>query len=402
MACASSGLQGFVSIANTSGNSLNSTALQSILVNDAPLSIAFAGTTSITRSGFNMSITEASVSTCRYKGSVYSLVDIQFCSPIHTGYTDQGSIVNQKAELILTYVNTSQQSWAAITHTSYILLCVFIHVVEYAHHDTFIKYLKNPTASTPVSLETLFYNDKTDKSQTSFSYTSCIMAYDTPKDSTPPATVDRGSSNAAHLQSSSMHVIVFPHGVGLTIYAYNDYMQSLVPPASPLLPLLPYHLPGQLRNTTNPTVSSSESTNDGRSLIYTLSSDGLLPTYPAIQVGSSIFSNNLQYYLQPPLTSGSSAASGCKTRPTSQYKCVPITEANNIANNKIVIDPSGSTKDLQTILKELYSEKQNSDSNSSSSINPSNISDTAIQFGAASVLGLIIGGIYILLKEDKE
>jgi len=399
MACPSSGFQGFVSIANTSGNSLNATALQSITVRGAPLSIAFAGTTSITRSGFNMSITEASYSTCRYKGAVYNLVDIQLCSPIHTGYTDQGPIVNQKAELILTFVNNSNQSWDT-NHTSYILLCIFINVVPNAHHDAFIQYLKDPTASTPVSLETLFYNNKDmkDTSQTSFSYTSCITSYATPKNSTPPATVNKESANATHLQSASMHVIVFPHGVGLTQSEYT----SLVPTTTSLQA---YKLPGQLRNTSDPTVSSSEPTNDGKSLIYTLSSDGLLPIYPAIQVSSKIFTDNLQYYLQPPLTSRSSAASGsssCKTRPTSQYKCVPITEATNVLDNKIVIDPSNSTKDLQTILKELYSEKQNSDSNSPSSIDLSHISDTAIQFGVVSALGLIIGGLYILFKGDKE
>lgn len=140
MYCPSDVNTGFIQLVGP----IQQTDLNSITVKSYPLSISFAPRTTIP-SLIGNRIDESTENTCTYKGTRFSLVDVQICQVTNKGYTLPGQTSPPVAELILSFsANTAATD---LTTLSGILLCVPIFDSGNQSHSDYLNQLINP--STP-------------------------------------------------------------------------------------------------------------------------------------------------------------------------------------------------------------------------------------------------------------
>jgi hypothetical protein len=230
---------------------------------------------------YGTTIQESPDNTITYNSVKYQLVSTGFFLPSLTGYTLSKNY--HILDLLLIYMTNQKVTG---TYLPYIVISVPIYLADKSEHNAYIKQFidkNNPAAS----LQTIFFNDKNDKSQVSIGFDTC-------------------------LSGSNLRGFVFPRGILIT---YNELVEF-----------------------------AKIITNNNQTSINKLPGT----TFPEVLVTSQDFNERFKYYLQPiQLTSTSGFSSSCPYYNTNQYKCMPFNRLHDLSGNQVI--PGSNT--LDTILK---------------------------------------------------
>jgi hypothetical protein len=249
----------------------------------------------------------ATQTSCRHSGKTFTLMDIQLCRSVHTGYRLPGMTDEPIAEMILSFkTNTPPLNCREM---SAVLMCFPIYASGPNHHDEYLMYARSPQpTSAPPSIQTLFYKNKDDSSQDSLVYTTCFETI---------------NSNG-FADSKGLYVIVFPHGICNTSFTT---LSSIIKP---------YMVPIPIKGT-DPTVIRYRFDDNGNKESTATSTEGFLYT-TQITSCSDEFINLIQYFTIPPgLPSSSSGAGNAPNnlyRPA-QYKCVPFDQLRDMSGKYV-------------------------------------------------------------------
>jgi hypothetical protein len=307
--CPSGSTSGFITLTG----SISETMLTGIASKKHPIYVAFAPRKTPPSTSGNK-IVESGENTCLYRNKVYTLIDIQICAPLHTGYQVPGMGDIPSAEMILTF---SGSEVAAI------LLCVPIYNTGATDSDRYLNQIIHQTidANSIVTLGDIFIND----TKKSFGYRTCFEI--------------KGSNNVYYKQ---LFVLFFPSGIhlsdanftGLKILVGRDLIAYQVPPAI---------------RSGNITVKSID---------YSIKPYGISVNdrdqAGRIRVGSITTASKqfekFEYFTLPPATvkNKDSKVSNVVHYNTSQYKCVPLNKDTDITANNIVIPGNGVS--LNTVI----------------------------------------------------
>lgn len=279
----------------------------------------------------------------------YGLVDIQICELLHKGYILPGMNGTPTAELILSFSGPNNVI---------ILMCLPLFNTGRSENDAYLNQVidSEPQTTSIITFDSMFAN------QPSLGYTNCYE------------WVDKNNT----VQSSQLHIFVFPKGIHLTNSNYSKLMKIIG-----TLPV--YGLSPAIRNNFA-TVSASTIVNGSKQLSST-STDGKLPI---VQIAScdGEFTTKFMYYVQGPTTNLSnrskkvaSSGSNSGSNSASQYKCVPFSKYVTQHPN----DPA---------LKEVigsYANTVSANSNPNSTLDPKNI------LGMESIIGALIAVLVIAI-----
>ena len=312
---------------------IQQTDLQHITVQRGPLSISFAPrSTAPTLAGNRIIESSQSDNLCRYKGTKYLLADIQLCAPAHQGFHLPGMTDESVAELILSFESPSNG----------VLMCLPVYESTVPEHDSYLTQLleisdpSHPSSVNPPTIQSLFYRDASDMSQTSFTYKTCYE------------TMDRENTPTSH----SLYIIVFPHGIRMTPAAF----QSL---KSVMGGLPDFQVPVPLRGPDD-TLFTYEYDDDGNKRSTGVSHEGKLYRTP-LSSCSDEFKTRIEYCALPPdLTTQSSNKTAKKLYTKKQYKCVPFDQLRDVSGEYVKL----GNKSLDTILQEQQAVQQAADSES--------------------------------------
>jgi hypothetical protein len=371
MFCPSDTTSGLITLSGQ----IQQTDLQSITVQSPPLSISFGPRTTIPSLNGNR-IVESTENTCMYRGSKFTLVDVQICSIAHEGFILPGHATQTPvAELILSFANKSNAS--DLSELSGVLLCVPIYESSPPDHEEYLTQLvdaektfsKNNTAFVP-TLESLFV------SQPSLGYKTCFETVDA--DKTPHA--------------KSLQLFIFPKGVHLLPTTY----QTLI---ARFNGLSAYQLPPVLRGADS-TVKTFDFNESGTKVVKTTSQDGLLYKI-TVSSCTEEFKNRFQYFTMAPRIPGQkkdpSTDKGHPSYTTNQYKCMPFSTFYNITdNNYVSLKDMKNADSLDTVLqKEKDLENENIlPSPTTDSTDSKDMVNTSIGIGiGVVVVGVIVGAV---------
>ena len=354
-------------------NNVSGAGGNGIRVNQSPVTISFAAQTTIpTLSKTQILIDNMSSNTCMYGSNRCTLVDVQLSSVMHTGYRLPENTTDPVAELILSF-SSSNASMSGI------LMCMLVYDSGSTHHDTYLNQLVNPDAGTSqvASLDSLFYDGAQDASQTSLSYKTCF---------------ERVDSTRA-MESGSLTVIVFPHGITMSSSQYQSLVHNMG------TTLFPYRMPASIRSG-DPTVRTYDFDDAGNKRVTSTSPDGNLYV-TSVSTCTEDFRNRFEYYTKPPnrttptnRTAVPTNADGSTCRTTAQYKCVPFNELSDLSGNYVVL---GNNPSLQTVLD---SSKPPSTTSSESSGAISDIEDILIATGVVAILAM--GAAYVVYTLSSD
>ena len=281
----------------------------------------------------------------------YGLIDIQICELLHKGYILPGMTGTPTAELILSFSGPNNVI---------ILMCLPLFNIGRSENDAYLNQVidSEPQTTSIITFDSMFAN------QPSLGYTNCYE------------WVDNNT-----VQSSNLHIFVFPKGIHLTNSNYSKLMKMIG-----TLPV--YGLSPAIRNSFA-TVSASTIVNGSKQLSST-STDGKLPI---VQIAScdNVFKNKFMYYIKGPIKSSSSSttsSSSNKINATKQYKCVPL--------NKYVKQTTND-KALKDVLGE-YDKNAKADATSNSISDPKNILIMEATIAGAVALTAMAGLAYAIYK----
>jgi hypothetical protein len=218
-----------------------------------------------------------------------------------------------------------------------------------------------------VTLETIFYEHRSDTSQTSFAYKTCFE------------TVDRSN----HMHSNSLYIVHFPHGINMAASTYRQLLLHLNGA------LQVYQIPPAIRGG-DATLKAYSFDNNGAKVPTATSQDGI--SYPTqLSSCSDEFKNRFEYFTFPPRlpTSSSSkyASDKCPFYQTKQYKCMPFDQLKDLSGEYVV--PGNTT--LEAMLQEKKSASKNELSgNSGSGTLSTKEMVTMIEIGGGVILASIV------------
>jgi hypothetical protein len=224
------------------------------------------------------------------------------------------------AEMILSFAPSSAPS--NCREMSGILMCFPIYASGPNHHDEYLTYAISPQpTSSPPSIKTLFYKDKSDSSQTSLAYTTCFETI---------------HSNGI-ADSKGLYVIVFPHGICNTSFTS---LSSTIKRYKAPIPI----------KGTDPTVVRYRFDDNGNKKSTATSAEGFLYT-TQISSCSDEFKNYIQYFTIPPGLPSSSKVAGSRSnklyRPD-QYKCVPFDQLRDMSGKYVKL----GSKSMEQVMSE--------------------------------------------------
>ncbi len=282
----------------------------------------------------------------------YALIDIQICELLHKGYILPGMTGTPTAELILSFSGPNNVI---------ILMCLPLFNIGRSENDAYLNQVidSEPQTTSIITFDSMFAN------QPSLGYTNCYE------------WVDKNNT----VQSSNLHIFVFPKGIHLTNSNYSKLMK--------MIGTLPaYGLSPAIRNNFD-TVSASTIVN-GSKQISSKSADGKLPI---VQIAScdNVFENKFMYYIKGPIKSSSrstTSSSSNEINATKQYKCVPL--------NKYVKQTTND-KALKDVLGE-YDKNAKADATSNSISDPKNILIMEATIAGAVALTVMAGLAYAIYK----
>jgi hypothetical protein len=300
---------------------IQQTDLNSITIAKAPISISFGSSVPSIEDGNRIHIDSSATRTsCNHAGKTATLMDIQICPSVHTGYRLPGMTDEPIAEMILSFqTNTPPLNCREM---SGILMCFPIYASGPNHHDEYLVYARSPQpTSPPPSIKTLFYKDNSDSSQASLAYTTCFETI---------------NSNGVP-DSKGLYVIVFPRGICNTSFTS---LSSAIKK---------YKIPIPIKGT-DPTVIRYRFDDDGNKKSTATSTDGFLYT-TQISSCSDEFKNYIQHFTIPPGLPSSSTAAGNRPnnlyRPA-QYKCVPFDQLRDMSGKYVKL----GSKSMEQVMSE--------------------------------------------------
>jgi hypothetical protein len=184
------------------------------------------------------------------------------------------------------------------------------------------------------NLQTLFYEWDGDLSQSSLSYKSCFE------------TLDENNSPV----SRSLYISVFPTGIHLTQQGFQQLLLQLGGK------LATYNAPPAIRNAEQ-TVRTYKFDDNGNKTALTSSAEGIIYR-TSLSSCTDDFINRFEFFTKPPrLPTLKIDTNSCPYYTTTQYKCVPFNQLNDLSGNYVI--PGGNTT-LQTILDNQTIEMNNS------------------------------------------
>jgi hypothetical protein len=343
---------------------IQQTDLQQITVSHAPLSISFAPrSTAPTLSGSRIIESAPTDNSCRYKGKKYVLSDIQVASSMHKGFVLPGMTVEPMAELIISFHSTSATN--DLNDMSGILLCLPIYGSSESSHAEYVTQFLNitdpsdPASVNPPTIQSLFYKDPSDVTQTSFGYKTCF---------------ETGHSNS--VDTHSIFVIIFPNGIRMPL-KYIEQIRSKVGGS-----FSAYKFPVSIRGP-EPTVLSYQTTNNGTKRADKFSDDGVPYTSPVSSCSEEF--KRIEYFPHPPQLDASvnNINKNKKLYKKTQYKCVPFDQLRDVSGEYVKL----GNKSLSTILAE---QKEVQDAQESSS-DPKANSNSTLSTGELELGGEIVG-----------
>lgn len=320
-----------------------------ITTNDAPPLQLSIGPRSTPPSLLSGNINDTTNNSCIYKNKKYDIINIQLCSPQHTGYKLPSISDNPSAEMIITCYNPSAMP-------EIILLCIPLYNTRTASNDEYIRAVlhHDSTQLATTTLESIFKTE-----QPSFGYSTCFQ---TQQDTTI-------------IESHNLYVLIFPKGIYLSSKDYAVISSSVSSSTS-------YTVPSNI--TTRPIISSY-TFRDGK-INPTGTTDNRKMYTTQILTSSDDFQHKFEYFLYE-IKSVNSGTESKKYYKTSQYKCVPFNREENLQFRKgqIYVTPGETNESLETVLKKNNIEKTREDYNvAQANIVGDNISK-------------VIGGIIIVL-----
>jgi len=290
-------------------------ALQQISQNRYPIQTSFTPrTTPASLSNFHIADTSNNI--CFYRNKKYTLVDIQICQPLHTGYTLPGVTEQSSAEMILSFTGSDDPNG--------LLISLPIFNTGAVKNDEYLSQVIHQPNVTKITTLDMMMN------QTSFGYRTCFEMV----------------NGSGKVTPTSLYILVFPDGIHLSNSNYTLLTNGTVPR---------FGIPPALRNAEQ-TVQRYTIT-DGAKKSTLVSSDGFVYTIP-ISTCDTDFLNKIEYFLQPPpikSESSTKVVASCGSTPLyqpSQYKCVPFDQNKNLneQNGLIYVTPGTSNQTLQQLI----------------------------------------------------
>jgi len=303
----------------------------------------------------NNIITTDSYNTISYRGTIYSLYDIQICTPVvHITNNNVATYSNGRgiytigtpaAELVLTFQNPSR----GLNQPTVIVVILPIYETNQETPNIVSDIIQH--TMTPHSLIDLF-----NENSISYGYNACISTVNSPTDRTINGSIPT-------------YILSFPNGVSIPQKDINQ-LTNLQPytfyPARGLLIVTLF----QYNETTNTYVAATLDPTTFYATTTTSSDDTI--------------TKNIICYTKSP----SSIVKETSAQFTlNQYKCYPFSELQNLDSNSSVVYPAGIPMDRA--VKELES------------ASPDNgISFSAIIYWILGILGVmaILGALYAIFS----
>lgn len=346
---------------------IQQTDLQHITVQQPPLSIKFAPrSTAPTLSGSRINEAAPTDNICRYRGKKYVLSDIQLTKPMHKGFTLPGMTIESSAELILSFHSTASNTIDELSEYAGVLLCLPIYASGAPAHDEYLTQLLNtpdpsqPSSVNPPTIQSLFYKDTSDLSQTSFAYKTCF---------------ETGTAEN-NVHSHSLYVVVFPNGVHMNPTSFQSLLSHMGQRFSA------YSIPVSIRGPES-TVTSYRYESDGKRHATKFSDDGVPYTSPLSSCSEEF--KRIEYFAFPPQLDSSSFSinKSKKLYKKTQYKCVPFDQLRDVSGEYVKL----GNKSLATIL----AEQKEVQSAQESSSDPKGPSDASLSTAEWELVGEIVG-----------
>lgn len=335
--CSPTYQKGFINIA---GN----VSLQSLTTEDniKPITASFAPRNT-PPSLLNNFVDESNQNTILYNSYRYMLVSggVQICTPSHIGLIPQNIGGTPELELILTYYTTQT---LPISEPKVILLVIPVFSTSsQSQHAAYIRQFIDPDENPTASLQTIFFENQNDKSQSSIAYNTSVQLTDDNKK--PQACL-------------VMRVFYYPNGIRMTGQDFFNFKSILT--QSDKLQIPKYSLPSLVRNNL-PIATGYDTTTQAITII---ASNG---TMPITQMTIADIGNKLEYFKQPMSLSGTKDfSSSCPYYKTTQYKCVPFHKLSDLSGNYVI-------KNANTLDDILKQQDETSGVNKESSVSIKNI-----------------------------
>lgn len=303
-------------VGNTSGlvavmGGITTLQLQSIIpqANDLPMELLSLPTrrTPPTRQGTFIEEVNPEKNVCTVHGNKGELIRIQICAKTHTGYQLPGNTRQPLAELILSFYVRTRAAGSAVYHGILLCLPIYEAIPSQQHHHEYLTAVMTGSmtadSTTLPSLSSLFYSSRTDTSQVSLSYKTCVEV-----------------KEAQRFSTKSLAVFVFPHGIHIASNVLQPFLAQQT--------LQNFRLPPLIREEK--ATAKSYRFNNGVKEITETSSEGVLYT-TTINSCNDEFKSKIQYFVRPPpIPSVSSSSTTTTQLTTSQYKCVPFDKLKNV------------------------------------------------------------------------
>lgn len=336
--------------------------------NKSPIQLAFgARTTPAGRIGNQIHDTNGN--TCIYNTKTYTMIDIRITKPVHTGYTLPSIPAAPSLEMIVTFSGSGELAG--------ILLCVPIFDTGSSKNDAYLSQLNKQDIdiASVATLSTVF------SGQPSFGYRTCFETV----------------SSQEQMNTRSLYVLVFPHGIQLSQSNYTALSTAIGTPVQ-------YGITSTLRNNEQ-TVYDYTIDQHGNKTSPKLSNDGYIAML-SMATCDDIFINTFDYYRKGPTSTSPStvnsgdSSSSVKQHSTSKYKCVPFDQSRIVVDNKnsaFYVTPDVNDPTLQ--------EKVDANKTAAKNESPTLTLSTKelaglIGGGGAVIIILLIGGI-IIYNKDK-
>lgn len=305
--CSPTYQKGFINIA---GN----LSLQSLTTEDniKPITASFAPRNT-PPSLLNNFVDESNQNTILYNSYRYMLVSggVQFCTPTHVGLIPQNIGGTPELELTLTYYTTQT---LPVSEPKVILLVIpILSSSSQNQHAAYIRQFIDPDENPTASLQTIFFENQNDKSQSSIAYNTSIQLTD---------------DNKKPQSCLVMRVFYYPNGIRMTGQDFFSFKSIIT--QSNKLQIPKYSLPSSVRNNLQIATGYDTATQ----AITMISSNGAMPT---TQITIVDIGNKVEYFKQPMSLSGTKDfSSSCPYYKTTQYKCVPFHKLSDISGNYVI------------------------------------------------------------------
>lgn len=315
--CSPTYQRGFISVA---GNlSLQSLTTQS---NISPFTASFAPR-NVAPGLYTNFVDETAQNTIMYNSYRYTLLTggTQFCKPTHTGL-NIGTSYDPALELIFAF-STNQQ--IPVSDPKVILLVIPIYNIYENKHSAYVRQFIDSDKYPAASIQTIFFDNKDDKTQSSISYNSSVQLVD---------------SNRNPVECINMKVFYFPNGMRVAGQEFANFMSILTQAHKSEVP--DFMFPWMITSGNQIVLRYDQLTNK-------ITEISTKYNVPVSQLTVADVGNKLEYFKLPMSLSGTKDfSSSCPAYKTDQYKCVPFHRLKDLSGNEVIKDANTLADVLKT------------------------------------------------------